>query len=572
MPPGGRLAFMYLIGFATDYDGTLAHHGRVDAPTIAALERLRASGRKLVMVTGRELPDLERVFDRLDLFDAVVAENGSLLHFPASREERVLAASPPPKLVDALRARGVAPLSVGQGIVATWEPNETAVLDCIHALGLEWQIIFNKGAVMVLPPGVNKATGLAAALEALDLSPLNVLAIGDAENDHAFLTASGCSVAVANALDAVKATADVVTAADHGAGVTEIIEALLADEAAYALRAADRRRIQLGSDETAVLQVNDGAVLITGSSGVGKSALATAIIEKLAAQSFQVCVLDPEGDYDDLPDAIVLGNAERAPTPAEALDILRKPGGPPLVVVMLGLSARDRPGLFADLLVQIGDLRDRTARPHWLVIDEAHHMLPAEPEVGAAGLPRLLPAVVYVTVHPKAMNPAVLADVRTLIVVGAKATEAVESFCQAVGASFPPLPPPGGEEQALFWNRKSGPPRWIDVDKSRHEHQRHIRKYAKGELGEDKSFYFRGPTGALNLRAHNLMIFLQMADGVDDATWLYHLHRGDYTRWFREAIKDDALAQEAARLQDNDDPLGTRSQMRKLIDERYTAP
>lgn len=561
---------MYLIGFATDYDGTLAHHGRVDAAAVAALERLKASGRKLVMVTGRELPDLERVFARLDLFDAVVAENGSLLHFPGSREDLVLSAAPPAELVDALRAKGVAPLSVGRGIVATWEPNEAAVLDCIHELGLEWQIIFNKGAVMVLPPGVNKATGLAAALEALELSPLNVLAIGDAENDHAFLTASGCSVAVANALDAVKATADVVTTADHGAGVIETIEALLADETAYALRAADRHRILPGPDETAALRVSDGAVLITGSSGVGKSALATAIIEKLAARSFQVCVLDPEGDYDDLPDAIVLGNAERAPTPDEVVDILRKPGGPPLVVVMLGLSARDRPGLFADLLAQIGDLRDRTARPHWLVIDEAHHMLPAEPEIGAAGLPSLLPAVVYVTVHPKAMNPAVLVDVRTLIVVGAEANEAVESFCQAVGASLPPLPPQGEEGQALFWNRKSGPPRWISVDRSRHEHQRHIRKYAKGELGEDKSFYFRGPAGALHLRAHNLTIFLQMADGVDDATWLHHLHRGDYTRWFREAIKDDALADEAMRLQDNEDSQATRRQMRALIDQRYT--
>ena len=78
------------------------------------------------------------------------------------------------------------------------------MLEAIHELGLEWQIIFNKGAVMVLPPGVNKASGLAAALEALQLSPVNVVGIGDAENDHAFLSLCGCSVAVANALDAVK--------------------------------------------------------------------------------------------------------------------------------------------------------------------------------------------------------------------------------------------------------------------------------------------------------------------------------------------------------------------------------
>ena len=48
-------------------------------------------------------------------------------------------------------------------------------------------MIFNKGAVMILPSGVNKATGLAAALEELGLSPHNVVGVGDAENDHAFL-------------------------------------------------------------------------------------------------------------------------------------------------------------------------------------------------------------------------------------------------------------------------------------------------------------------------------------------------------------------------------------------------
>ena len=53
--------------------------------------------------------------------------------------------------------------------------------------------------------------------------------------------------------------------------------------------------------------------------------------------------------------------------------------------------------------------------------------------------------------------------------------------------------------------------------------ERHTRKYAEGELGEDKSFYFRGPDNALNLRAQNLTIFLQMADGVDDQTWRHHL-------------------------------------------------
>ena len=562
---------MYFIALATDYDGTLAHHGRVDEPTIAALERLKTSGRRLLLVTGRELPDLKRVFDRLDLFNVVVAENGSLLYFPATQEERPVAAAPPPELVDALRARGVQPLSVGRGIIATWHPNETTVLACIRDLGLEWQIIFNKGAVMVLPPGINKATGLSAALDALELSPLNVIAIGDAENDHAFLTASGCSVAVANGLDAVKNTADLVTAADHGAGVVEVIDSLLADERPFAARAAERRKIALGQDDRAVLRPTDDGMLIAGSSGIGKSTLATAIMEKLAAQGFQICVLDPEGDYDDLRDAIVLGDGQRAPREAEILDVLRKPDGGILVVNMLGLPVQQRPSFFTSLLAPIRQLRNQTARPHWLVIDEAHHMLPADSETADASLP--LPAAIYVTVHPDAMRPKALAGVQVVLGVGPKANDVVESFCRAIDAAIPRLPAAGEKDQVLFWDRPGNePPRWIGVDRPKQEHQRHTRKYAEGELGEDKSFYFRGPDGALNLRAHNLMIFLQMADGVDDATWLHHLHRGDYSRWFRDAIKDNDLADEADSVQDGADAVVTRKQIRDIVERRYTAP
>ena len=197
----------YFHALATDYDGTIAHDGVLDDATVAALERLAATGRKLILVTGRELPDLERVCPRLDLFSRVVAENGALLFTPASKEQRPLGPPPPPYFVERLEALRVQPLSVGQVIVATWEPNETIVLDAVRDLGLDLQIIFNKGAVMVLPNGINKASGLGAALEDLGLSAHNVVASGDAENDLAFMRVTGCAVAVGNALPAVKAAA-----------------------------------------------------------------------------------------------------------------------------------------------------------------------------------------------------------------------------------------------------------------------------------------------------------------------------------------------------------------------------
>jgi HAD superfamily hydrolase (TIGR01484 family) len=221
---------MEYLALATDYDGTLARHGEVSRTTLDALQRFQKTGRKVILVTGRELFDLKNVFPELDSCDYVVAENGALLYVPRTGEKRALAAPPKPAFIEALRQRGVKPLSVGATIVATCEPYQTAVLQVIHEQGLELQVIFNKGSVMVLPSGVNTKPGLEAALKEMGIAPERVVGVGDAENDHAFLEYCGWSVAVANALPAVKETADFTTRAGHGDGVAELIEMILANE------------------------------------------------------------------------------------------------------------------------------------------------------------------------------------------------------------------------------------------------------------------------------------------------------------------------------------------------------
>ena len=221
---------MRYLALASDYDGTLATDGQVNEATLTALQRLQESGRKLILVTGRQLDDLCQVFPQVDRFDCVVAENGALLYWPANREEQLLGDRPPEIFIQTLKTHKVDPLSIGRVIVATWEPNETTVLETIRELGLELQVIFNKGAVMVLPAGINKAAGLEAALNKMRLSAHNVVAVGDAENDQDFLDLCGFSVAVANALPMVKEQADWITQGSRGAGVNELIDKLLASD------------------------------------------------------------------------------------------------------------------------------------------------------------------------------------------------------------------------------------------------------------------------------------------------------------------------------------------------------
>jgi hydroxymethylpyrimidine pyrophosphatase-like HAD family hydrolase len=236
------------LALAADYDGTLAEDGKVRGEVLRVLERFRETGRKLVLVTGRQVEELLAAFPEIGVFDRVVAENGAVMFTPrpahgAPPAVRLLARPPPPELAAALRMRGVTPLACGRVVVATWSPHEHTVLGVIREQGLELEVIFNKGAVMVLPTGVNKATGLAAALEELRIDAARVAGIGDAENDGSLLDACGLAVAVSNALPALKRRADVVTRGARGQGVIELCERLMAEDAGVVAdqREASRR-------------------------------------------------------------------------------------------------------------------------------------------------------------------------------------------------------------------------------------------------------------------------------------------------------------------------------------------
>ncbi|MEX1158629.1 MAG: HAD family hydrolase [Thermomicrobiales bacterium] len=244
-----RLHMRYY-ALACDFDGTVAWNGRVDQATVAALCRVRDSGRRLILVTGRELDDLIDQFPSLDLFDRVVAENGAVIYRTETNDQRVIGDPPPPAFIEDLHKRGVAPIAVGDVVVATWHPHEAAVLDTIEQHGLEHHVVFNKGAVMVLPAVVNKATGLVAALNELRLSPRNTVCVGDAENDQEMFRACELSVAVNNALATVKTNAGLVTEGHHGAGVVELADQLIAGDLSASDGCLRRHDILLSRSET----------------------------------------------------------------------------------------------------------------------------------------------------------------------------------------------------------------------------------------------------------------------------------------------------------------------------------
>jgi len=126
--------------------------------------------------------------------------------------------------------------------------------------------------------------------------------------------------------------------------------------------------------------------------------LTTGLLERFSERDFQFVVMDPEGDYEGLGDAVAIGSATAPPRPEEVLEILRKTASS-VAVNLLGVKLEDRPGYLAGLLPELLALRERTGRPHFVVVDEAHHMLPATWDPGATALPGGLKGFLFVTVR-----------------------------------------------------------------------------------------------------------------------------------------------------------------------------
>jgi hydroxymethylpyrimidine pyrophosphatase-like HAD family hydrolase len=565
---------------ACDYDGTIADDGQLAPDTAAKLARIRESGRKLFLVTGRMLDDLKRVCPDVDhIFDVVVAENGALVYVPAGRELRRLGDAPEPALIDALQRRGV-PFDVGAAILATTADHADAALAAIRETGVERTLVFNKGAVMLLPGGVTKGTGLTAALDHAQLSPRNLAGVGDAENDHAFLSMCECAAAVADAIPALRERADVVMSAPGARGAEEFIEQHVLKDLADLAPRLTRHDIKIGEGPGTApvgLSAHGTHVLVVGPSASGKTTLTVALVEQLVEAGRTACLIDPEGDYQSLSAfqrVIVMGGkGEHAlPAPDELAQLLARPGES-LVLDLSALSRSEKVAYATKVLATANAVRGDRGMPHWLVIDEAHHIFPADGSQAVDLLPAGAESFCLITLGveelPREITDRVNTIASTDLDAFRKATERV--FGRYVhGLKLPTGQPLERGEAAIAWRDPDRPAVRFRVSPRRSEHRRHVRKYTEGELPPDRSFFFRGPKGELNLRAANLVRFVELAEGVDEATWAHHLGAGDYSRWAQDMIKDPDLAEEIRAVErDALAPAESRPKTLDVIRRRY---
>jgi energy-coupling factor transporter ATP-binding protein EcfA2 len=374
----------------------------------------------------------------------------------------------------------------------------------------------------------------------------------------------------------LKERADLVLAKGHGACVSDLIDMMIADDLRNLEPRLKRHEVLLGfgnQDQTFHVKPYGTTLLVAGSSGSGKSTLVAGFLERLLDDGYQACIIDPEGDYSEIADAIVLGDSKRAPGIDGIMRALERPHQN-IVASLVGIKPPDRPEFFQKLLPALIDLRAKTGRPHWIIVDEAHHVLPEAWQPSPVAIPPDMQGLLIVTVHPGQVAKLVLRLADFVVTIGQSPRKTLDEFCSAIGRKPPALPSTTLElGEALGWfcgDEHAFRFRAIPPKSTR---RRHLRKYAKGELRPEESFYFEGPRKKLRLRAQNLQIFLQMAEGVDDETWLFHLRRGDYSKWFETQLKDEGLARTVAIVeqQRNTDPEASRAEIRAIIEQRYTA-
>jgi hypothetical protein len=301
--------------------------------------------------------------------------------------------------------------------------------------------------------------------------------------------------------------------------------------------------------------------------------LVTALLEQLVAQAYQFCLFDPEGDYETFPGAIMLGSAQKEPEVKEIVQLLEK-SEQSAIINLLGRAIEDRPGFLQKVLPALQEIQTCLGHPHWLILDEAHHLLP--PTWDPTTLQRIGEqfSTLFVTTHPNHISKQTLESINVIIGVGSSALAILREVSQAIGQPLPgTVPSTLNQDEGLVWFRHTQQaPLRVQLVQPKQLSQRHRRKYAEGRIGENVSFYFCGPEGKLHLRAQNLALFRQIAQGVDEQTWLFHLHQGDYSRWFREVIKDADLAAETEEIEKNENLSASesRAKVEAAIERRYT--
>jgi hypothetical protein len=562
---------MHISAIATDFDGTVSQEDRLHPEMSRVLRRWRGAGHLAILVSGRPFDFLHQLQDREQLFDLIVAENGAVLYNPRTDEMRLPFGQVPYDLLDTLARSGV-PLWRGVAIAGTRLPYDDAVWVASRELGLAVHVETNRNEVMILPPGASKGAGLLSLLKNEGLSPRNLLAFGDAENDQSFLQVAEVKVAVANAVEALKAIADYVTPEAGPAGVRDFIERYLLDGRSFDFPVRGAHKFRLGTENQIVLNAHDLVdrnVLIAGGSGYSKSWLASRLANGLIEGGYQLLVLDPVGDLHTLrrqASCLGLGRDETPPMNL-AVQLLVETD----LSLVLDLSSLSLPGAqvsYADaLLRRVSKVRRRFGKPHWLLMDEAQDLIGGQDNPARPSLMQGLesPGVCLATWQPSRLGTALLDRIDAFVLTRHRLGSQVACLRDALshrGLDVGDLGERLGQlaqGQALVWGLTGSAPASeqaltrlkFAVGPRIFPKMHRLHQLLKERVDRSLRFYFHDSADH-PAPAGNLSELIDRLRRLDLDALAYHFRRGDFDRWIRDVLHDETLARWVDRLQATD--------------------
>lgn len=581
----------HLIVLASDLDGTLAEEGKVSNETWKTLKQAKIAGITIILVTGRTLDSFVAEGPFAELCEAIVAENGAVVYFPRRETITLPYGRLDPRVLQRLEMMNV-PLERGMVIAATVVPHDEAILKALRDSKSSANVEYNRDSVMLLPPGATKGTGLRYALTELGYSLHNVVACGDAENDRSLFEAVELGVAVANAQPTLKAMADTVLDKPRGEGVQALLLDLLDGRTPYR-QPRPSRRLLMGHrasgapvylDPFAIVENNIG---IFGASNSGKSWLAGLLAEEMLKQDYQMCIIDPEGDYRGLatsPHTLLMGGPEiPLPTVADVINFNEWTNNS-LVLDISMYEWGERMAYMLEFLRALRGLRSRRGRPHCFLVDEIQHFCPPE---GGILTDMFLDAMKWggfsvISYRPSQIAPALLDAIDHWLITRLSLPEEIETVTPRL-STFPDgesaleqLPSLARGQAYLCPNRLR--PWTADANLVKFQvgprtipHIRHLHKYLRAPLPENKRFYFNTPEGGhTGKSAANLWEFREALTDVPAASVRLHLQRGDFESWIRGTLHDEELARRLHKLTGHDmSDEALRQTLQEIIVDRY---
>jgi hydroxymethylpyrimidine pyrophosphatase-like HAD family hydrolase/CheY-like chemotaxis protein len=589
----------HLTVLACGLEGVLAEEdGRVAIATWEALRRAKNAGMSIVLVTSQTWESFSAEGHYAELCEAIVAEGGAVVYFPRRDTVALPFGRLAPRVLQSLDAAGV-PLQWGRSTVSTHVPHDKVILKVLQETGSGVTMEYNRGSMMVLPPGATKGTGLRYALRELGYSPRNVVACGDAENDQSLFEVAELAVAVSNALPHIQAQANVVLPQANGTGIETLVTSILDGYVPYHRPRPDRRLL-LGHDLTGSSICLDPFSLVNsnlgifGGSGSGKSWLAGLLVEGLLKQEYQVCIIDPEGDYRALgasPQSLLLGGPEtQLSVVADVVNFLEC-SDISLVLDLSVYEVTERIAYLWDLLRALQCLRARRGRPHWFLIDEVQSFCSAEQsQLGDLLLNSLQEGGFgLVSYRPSHVAPEILKALDcwllTRLSLPEELTTLTHSLPQQANSSetishLPTLPIGQAylyaDERARVAPRDPNTPHQpravrFYVGERTVPHVRHLRKYLRAPLPRPKMFYFCDTHGHyLDRTAANLWEFREALSELPIETIRYHLGRGDFERWLKDVLHDDELAHRVRKVNSRSlEKDSLRQALLEVVIDRY---